>query len=269
MEDRKNEVANLLKSLKESPEQIYMTDIGIMHPKKYEKENYSDEKFINENLEHIEYMLSVIPKFYEKTKRFSHKISAWHRVRDIADAMKTYSSSEEERPLATPGAFEIAMILLGFEYTKAISLANNNRSLAFKAKMKKDLFKKCHRCKRLRPNEDFEKMEVRTRRVCSECYEMENRKQHKNGWDSIPDETKNEINKYIEDGFTLSRIATKFNIPYPNLFYWKKKGFLKEPPKQITEEEYQQCINMVPYTDFAENMSPSELMAYCKKCGFI
>jgi hypothetical protein len=114
------------------------------------------------------------------------------------------------------GVFISAMVIRG------INWKIDNTTIKFKC-IKTDIFRTCIDCNSTHHKNAFPNCGKSTSKRCKKCTTNHIRT-HPNGFKDIPPETVININKYICDGFALKQIAAKFNIPYANLWYWKKHG---------------------------------------------
>ena len=217
----KDLIVQQLKTLRELDLPVFLTGGGFVNAEKYVLEKETDEDFIKYNLNEIENVYAIIPLLFEKTNRYYYKASSYG-LKHYCSEMYTHVNPNLKNTYMSNGGFIMAMLLHGYEWKKIACTQNCH----FKLK-KIQIFRTCKSCLHDKYILEFPKMKTKINRRCDDCCKVFNRT-HKNGYDLIPDETKIKINEYISDGFALSHIANKFNIPYPNLFYWQKKGFLQK-----------------------------------------
>ena len=254
----RDDIFELITELENRKKPLFITSEGFVN----EKSEYDKADFIDKNFDHIIKTYDLIPTLYAKTKRTNYKFSS----DDMKHYVSKYSQCKKlhEMDNITNGAFIVAMMLRKFEWKRP----EGSISCFFKAK-RVEQFKNCKTCGHQKCISDYPKVKNSRSSKCEDCYKTTPRKKHKTGYDQIDDKVKQEINKYYNDGVPLKVLADKYNLTYANVFYWKKKGYIKKDHKRNETDLYQECMNMVPYTDFAENMSPNQLIAYCKECGFI
>ena len=232
---QQDEVIDLLKSLRELPEPVYIIARGIVSPEEYEKDNHSDDKFIDENFQYMSYVYDAIPILFEEAKNFSYKETSYGLKHHASRMIGQFLNPEMSNTYITNGGFIVVMLLNGFEFkkTKTSDDLYSNPNCNFKFKHAQ-FRKKCLNCGKEKLNCEFKQMAIKTKRFCNSCLEF-GFQVRDNGYNSVDDDIKKEINKYIEDGFALRRIAKKFSINYYNLYYWKKRGFL-ENIKKLEDE---------------------------------
>ena len=172
----------------------------------------------------IENAMDVIPTLFSWSQRYYKKSGSYGLKHYVTD-MYRHTKPDLENTYISNGAFIMAMLLHKFEFKPIKHGIHQNPNCFFKLKQNK-LFRTCSgNCLQEKYILEFPRMKSKISNICHDCQEWYDRK-HVCGWDSIDDEKKKEINKYIADGFPLTKIAQKFEVPYANLFYWKKRGFL-------------------------------------------
>ena len=196
-------IKHMLKELGSATHPIFLSVKGFV--------SEADDNFIEANTDLIEAAYDSIPNYFAKTKRFNNKQGS----HELLQYIQTCNLNN--------GAFIVAMMLQGYEWKRANNEINPN--CYFKLKKRPCDIRVCRTCLTKKDINDFPKMGSKTSKQCLDCAKLYTRT-HKNGYDLVSKEIKTEMKRYMDDGFSLRRIANKFSIPYANLFYWHKRGFI-------------------------------------------
>jgi hypothetical protein len=215
------QIKQQLQTLREATLPVFINGNGFVSEDEYRENKDDDEEFIATQMEYVKKAYDIIPLLFEKTNRYNYKWSSY--------GMKHYCTEnfpqilpDVENPYISNGALIVAMCLHGYEWKQPKN--NSSPNCYFKLKSLK-IFRQCRTCLDEKYVQEFPKMGSKISKRCDECSKVFNR-MHKSTFDMVTQATRKEIKKYIADGFTLKRIANKFDIPYANLFYWQKRGFL-------------------------------------------
>jgi hypothetical protein len=212
-----------LQTLRAASLPVFINGNGFVSEDEYRGNKDDDDEFITTQMEHVKKAYNIIPLIFEKTNRYTYKWSS-HGVKHYCTENFPHILPDVKNPYISNGAFIVAMLLHGYKWKQVKNEGSNNRNCFFKFKSLK-IFRQCKTCLGEKHVQEFPTMGTKISKRCDECSKVFNRT-HKSTFDLVTQETRTEIQKYIADGFTLKRIANKFDIPYANLFYWQKRGFL-------------------------------------------
>lgn len=215
------QIEQQLQTLRAATPPVFINGDGYVTQDDYEKKEDTDNTFILNQMEYVKKAHDIIPLLFEKTKRYNYKWSSYG-IKHYCSQNFPFILPNVENPYISNGALIVAMMLHGYEWKRQ----SDNPNCFFKLKSLR-IFRKCKSCLREKYVQEFPKMGTKISKRCDECSKVFNR-MHKSTFDSVTQETRTEIKRYIADGFTLKRIANKFEIPYANLFYWFKRGFLSD-----------------------------------------
>ena len=215
------QIEQQLETLRAATPPILLNGSGFVTAEEYEKDKETDERFIAKQLKNVERAYEIIPLLFEKTNRYNNKCSSYGWKHYAAREYKQVNPEMKDTYMSN-GAFIVAMMLHGYDWKQA--KGDDNPNCYFKLK-KQVISRQCKICRQEKNTREFPLMGSKVSKMCVQC-SLSFGRRHKYGLDDIDVEVQKEIKKCIEDGFSLSRIASKFNIPYANLFYWQKRGFL-------------------------------------------